>query len=99
MAGSYAHIVTNNKGKLLNPENFNEMIEKPSDAYGAAEEMYGMIHFLAARVELLTPDSIYQTPEQIVEEARSHYRRGLKMSPGIQAPSKSNVSFILESHG
>ena len=86
MAGSYSHVVTNNRGKLLNRKNFEEMIEKPSDAYQATEEMYGMIHYLAARVELLTPEKIYQTPEQIVEEAQKNYRHGIKMSPGRQSP-------------
>lgn len=86
MAGSYNHAVTNNRGKLLNPTNFVEMIDSLGDAYETVEEMYGMIHYLAARVELLT--TIDQSHEQIVEEARVNYRRGLQMSPGIQAPSR-----------
>jgi hypothetical protein len=88
MAGSYSHVVTNKQGKLLNPQNFVGMVDSLGDAYETVEEMYGMIHYLAARVELLSPDNMYQTPTQIVEESRVHYRRGIKMSPGIQAPNK-----------
>lgn len=86
MAGSYNHVVTNNRGKLLNPQSFVGMVDSLGDAYETVEEMYGMIHYLAARVELLT--AVDQNHEQIVEEARANYRRGIKMSPGIQPPGK-----------
>lgn len=90
MAGSYNHAVTPNNGKLLNNQNFSGMVENLGDAYEMAEEMYGMIHYLAARVELLT--AVDQNHKQIVEEARVNYRRGIQMSPGIQAPNRVKVS-------
>jgi hypothetical protein len=46
MAGSYSHIVDNN-GRLLSNEDFIDMIENLGDAYEMAEEMYGMIWYLA----------------------------------------------------
>lgn len=49
MAGSYNHIVTK-KGKLVNPESFSGMIENLGDAYEMAEEMYGMIWWLATEL-------------------------------------------------
>lgn len=83
MAGSYQHIV-NDKGQLLNNENFVGMIENLGDAYEMAEELYGMIWFLAT--EMIDPlkDSSY-TPEDWVKEARKYYKLGLnKYSPGTE---------------
>lgn len=48
MAGSYLHAVTD-EGDLLDPEDFVDFIENLGDAYEMAEEMFGMIWWLAAR--------------------------------------------------
>ncbi|QED11644.1 hypothetical protein PP914_gp155 [Arthrobacter phage Qui] len=88
MAGSYNHAVSKRAGKLLNNQNFTGMIENLGDAYEMAEEMYGMIHYLAAKVERLTDD---QMQKDIVEEARKNYRRGLQMSPGVQPESRTTT--------
>lgn len=69
MAGSYNHVV-NHKGQLLNNENFVNMIENLGDAYEMAEEMYGMIWFLA------------DGSANKVEAARKFYIVGTEMSPG-----------------
>lgn len=81
MAGSYQHIV-NDKGQLLNNENFVGMIENLGDAYEMAEELYGMIWFLAT--EMIDPlKSSSYSPEMWVEEARKYYKIGLNSySPG-----------------
>lgn len=71
MAGSWNHAVTKNY-KLLNNENFCDMIENLGDAYEMAEEMYGMIWFLA------------DGDAARVEEARRAYKVGLNLSPGQQ---------------
>lgn len=42
------------------------------DAYEALEEMYGMIWFLAG------------AGAENVEEARSNYKEGLRISPGVK---------------
>lgn len=47
MAGSYSHCVEDD-GSLIKPEDFPNMIENLGDAYEAIEEMYWMIHYLAA---------------------------------------------------
>lgn len=47
MAGSYGHVV-NDAGALLEFKPFTDMIENLGDAYEAVEEMYWMIHYLAA---------------------------------------------------
>ena len=83
MAGSYNHVVTK-KGKLLNPENMPGMIDSNGDVYETIEEMYGMIWDLAT-VVARTNGGI--TPEQVVEETRKNYTRGLSVSPGIQKPN------------
>ena len=46
MAGSYEHATTDD-GKLRSNESFVGMIENLGDAYEMAEEMYGMIWWLA----------------------------------------------------
>jgi hypothetical protein len=46
MAGSWQHATTKG-GKLLNNERFCGMIENLGDAYEMAEEMYGMVWWLA----------------------------------------------------
>lgn len=72
MAGSYKHAVTN-KGKLRNWKTMTIATETHCDAYETIEEMYGMIWFLA------------NGDADCVEEARLSYKRGLSLSPGVQA--------------
>jgi hypothetical protein len=75
MAGSYRHATTDD-GKLLSNKDFIEMIENLGDAYEMAEEMYGMIWWLA--------DQIAAPPatDRFVELARQNWQRGIEMSPG-----------------
>lgn len=84
MAGSYNHAVDKTTGKLLNNEQCVSMAaETGGDAYETIEEMYGMIWFLAHRIDVLGPhpSTSAQTAE-IVEEARQSYKDGLALSPG-----------------
>lgn len=77
MAGSYKHATTD-AGNLWKPETFARMIENSGDAYEMAEEMYGMIWFLADQAHGDEP-----TGEQLretVERARQNYERGLKIA-------------------
>ena len=89
MAGSYSHATTNN-GRLRSNQSFPQLVENLGDAYETVEEMYGMIHYLASMVERLSPAEYPKTHEQIVEEARKNYRRGIQMSPGVQPNKPSN---------
>lgn len=73
MAGSYNHII-NEKGDLRDNERFVDMIENLGDAYEMAEELYGMIWWLANRA------SGPETPEELVEHARQNYAVGLKLA-------------------
>jgi hypothetical protein len=75
MAGGYNHIVTN-KGNLVSNERFVGMIENLGDAYEMAEEMYGMIWFLAYMVQ----DAPAMTPAELVEHARQNHQAGLKLA-------------------
>lgn len=70
MAGSYNHVVTDD-GNLVANEYFPNVIENLGDAYEMAEEMYGMIWWLASRA-----DSVNALPE-IVRQARQNYEQGL----------------------
>ncbi|GGH93835.1 hypothetical protein ACFFGR_09325 [Arthrobacter liuii] len=83
MAGSYNHAVDERTGKLLNPDDLPRMVENLGDAYETIEEMYGMIWWLASRIDLLGPypSTPAQTAE-IVEDARVRYTAGLAASPG-----------------
>lgn len=71
MAGSYNHAVTAS-GNLRSNEAFANMIENIGDAYEMAEEMWGMIWFLA------------QGDPQRVELARTHYREGRRLKRAAQ---------------
>jgi hypothetical protein len=72
MAGSYNHIVTDS-GNLRDNESFVGMIENLGDAYEMAEELYGMVWFLAHR--LYPNDGPAQ--RDVVETARRNYQAGL----------------------
>lgn len=78
MAGSYNHCV-DDEGRLLAPEDLCGMLECYSgDVVEAVEEMFGMIWWLATRDH--DPDL---SSEEIVEQARQHYKVGLAASPGV----------------
>lgn len=77
MAGSYNHAVTK-QGNLRSPESFSDMIENLGDAYEMAEEMYGMIWFLADQALGDEPPS--EAQREMVERARQNYKTGLKIA-------------------
>ena len=80
MAGSYKHCV-NDEGQLLNNENLNGMLENGGDVYEAVEELYGMIWWLATK---LNDEYEGTEPLELVEEARIIYREGIQLSPGVE---------------
>jgi hypothetical protein len=71
MAGSYSH-ATDEVGNLRDNESFAGMIENLGDAYEMAEEMYGMIWWLA--------DQALGDLRDLVEQARQNYRAGLEIA-------------------
>lgn len=73
MAGSYAHAI-DRQGRLRDNNSFAGMIENGGDAYEMAEEMYGMIWWLAVG------DS------EVVAEAAARWREGIGSAPGQQRP-------------
>jgi hypothetical protein len=89
MAGSYNHVVDTETGKLLDGEGINAMLEcRSGDVVECVEEMYGMIWYLADRVEGYFSESRYANDDGAahwVEEARKNYREGLRLSPGTDA--------------
>lgn len=68
MAGSYGHVV-NDKGQFIGAE----LLENVGDMQEAAEEMYGMIWYLA------------NGDPKKVAEAEKNYKRGLDRSPTKEA--------------
>ncbi len=80
MAGSYQHMVTRS-GRLRGNESFTGMIENLGDAYEAAQECYGMIWYLADVIagETLGRETTRGDRIAIIEEARQHYRAGLRL--------------------
>ena len=91
MAGSYKHVV-DDEGRLLANEDLVSMLENGGDVYEAVEEMYGMIWSLADRVLVeirsRSPHSTKTDAEflaEIVEDARTSYKSGLRVSPGTGA--------------
>jgi hypothetical protein len=77
MAGSYNHAVAHD-GQLLCNEHFVQMVENLGDAYETAEEMYGMIWWLAAQLSA----AYISTSAEFVADARRQYKVGLTISPG-----------------
>lgn len=77
MAGSYKHATTRS-GNLRDAESFAQRIENPGDAYEMAEEMYGMIWFLADQAFPEQPSG--GTLRATVERARENYQRGLQIA-------------------
>lgn len=75
MAGSYNHVVTDH-GNLGSSEFVNGMLENGGDVFEAVEEMYGMIWWLAHRLE-----TYEDTPaHKHVDEAMEEYKRGLRLA-------------------
>lgn len=83
MAGSYNHIV-NDEGQLLSNKEFVGMIENLGDAYEMAEEMYGMIWFLAVALSKEHNTDVKRKPTDpdiLVKMAAHHYKNGIERSP------------------
>lgn len=76
MAGSWDHVV-DERGALIDNEQFRNMIETLGDAYEMAEEMYGMVYYLASRLHNATGADI----ASLIEDARTSYKEGLLFSP------------------
>lgn len=78
MAGSYNHII-DDEGNLLENEKFVGMIENLGDAYEMAEELYGMIWYLA---------QFHPQPNLAVAAARGHYLEGLEYAKTVSGKGK-----------
>jgi hypothetical protein len=76
MAGSWQHMTTKN-GRLLSNERFVQMIENLGDAYEAAEECYGMVQWLAARVMRSTDPAEHR--RLVIKEAQRFHKEGLRI--------------------
>lgn len=75
MAGSYNHVVTDH-GNLRSPEAVDSSLETGGDVFEAVEEMFGMIWWLAFRLE-----TYEDTPaHKHVEKAQKEYERGLRLA-------------------
>jgi hypothetical protein len=71
--------MTTRSGKLRNNESFVNMIENLGDAYEAAEECYGMVHYLA---DIIARE--WGQPQQgVIAEAVANYKTGLSIG-GVQ---------------
>jgi len=79
MAGSWNHAVDKETGKLLVNKDLNGMLENGGDVYEFAEEVYGMVYWLA---EELSKEVGQHSTGELVEFARQNYKDGLKVSPG-----------------
>lgn len=74
MAGSYNHAVTDT-GDFRDNGSFVDMIDNLGDAYEMAEEMYGMIWYLA---------SASTDPCELVETARKNYEIGMVFASRVK---------------
>jgi hypothetical protein len=74
--------MTTRQGKLRNNESFCSMIENLGDAYEAAEECYGMVWYLAARLAAIHAGEQGQA-RYWVKAAEEHYQDGLRLG-GVQ---------------
>jgi hypothetical protein len=91
MAGSYNHVVTS-QGNLRSNERLVGMLENGGDVFEAVEQMFGMIWYLAEKLdgpadaESLDPEERlekYKDVKLAVEEARLNYKTGLDASKMI----------------
>jgi hypothetical protein len=85
MAGSYNHVITE-QGNLVSNETFVQMIENLGDAYEMAEEMYGMIWWLASNTEHIR----LMPAEEAVMLARKNYQEGLKLAKANKKKGKDH---------
>ena len=78
MAGSWKHF-TDSQGRFIG----DQLLEQAGgDVVEALEEAYGMVWYLAdAHGEQSGMGAFAKA--QLVEEARQHYKDGLKVSPGF----------------
>lgn len=77
MAGSYHHVV-DDQGRLLGPEDLDQVLDTGGDVYEAVREMFGMIWFLADKV-MVPGQDIADT----VKAASMWHQEGLRLSPGV----------------
>lgn len=86
MAGSWNHMTTDD-GRLRNNETFNGMLENGGDCYEAAEECFGMVHYLADAMARITQVGggmfVIRTKAELIAEAQEHYQIGLSIG-GVQ---------------
>lgn len=84
MAGSYNHVVEDD-GSLASNETVAGMLENGGDVFEAVEQMYGMIWYLAERLNANLPAGAPAFRDldrlDLVEEARKNYQQGLRWSP------------------
>ena len=85
MAGSWNHSIEKTSGKLLCNEDAVQMLENGGDWYEYAEEVYGMVWWLAIQLasERADRSGMGFIPAEYVERARQNYEGGIKLSPGI----------------
>jgi len=77
MAGSYNDIV-NKDGSLKSDMVIDLMFEDGDYVVDTIKELYGMIWYLAY---VLNVSDVYGNAKDAVEEARTFYEEGLKISP------------------
>jgi hypothetical protein len=91
MAGSWKHMITDD-GRLRNNETFNGMLENGGDCYEAAEECYGMVHYLADQMAQMTRVGggmfVARSAGELIEEARENYAHGVRLG-GVQSEDES----------
>lgn len=84
MAGSYGHVIEED-GSLSENEVVAGMLENGGDIFEAVEQMYGMIWYLAERLNANLPAGApafrHLDRLALVEEAQKHYKQGLRWSP------------------
>lgn len=83
MAGSWGHMTTDD-GRLCNPFTFHDMLENGGDVYEAAEECFGMVHWLAEQLAQANPGNL--TRYEVIEDAVEHSREGVTL--GGRQPSR-----------
>lgn len=80
--------MTTGDGRLRSNETFSGMLENGGDCYEAAEECFGMVHYLAAQMASMTRVGggmfVAKTAGELVEEARQNYEHGLALG-GVQS--------------